>query len=219
MALLTELSEPTTSDVIQARLLECIGEKTDAGARVFAPRDWPTRGDKFPMILVQTPYEKISRQGAGDAIFDATTIVRVIGRVDTIASEDDEGAVVALADLARLQRQIEYAAVNHYKLAQLARLTDVESRSKTSADGQKHTGELTMDFTFVYTRGPEDFAPVPIVGDLKTADIHVDTQNVFDPTGTYADPPFPDEVTPAPRTSGPDGRDEGHVVVTDLDQE
>ena len=115
MALLTELSEPTTSDVIQARLLECIGEKTDAGARVFAPRDWPTRGDKFPMILVQTPYEKISRQGAGDAIFDATTIVRVIGRVDTIASEDDEGAVVALADLARLQRQIEYAAVNHYK--------------------------------------------------------------------------------------------------------
>lgn len=46
---------------------------------------------------------------------------------------------------------------------------------------------------------------IPLDGVSVTSDLH----NVFDPTGTYADPLFPDSITPAPRDVGPDGRAEG----------
>ena len=54
--------------------------------------------------------------------------------------------------------------------------------------------------------------------DLQTITLNVDLQNIFDATGTYSNPPFPAAVVPAPRTTGPDGRDEGYVEADNLNE-
>lgn len=51
----------------------------------------------------------------------------------------------------------------------------------------------------------------PIVP-LYEETITVDLTNVFDPLGTYANPPFPGSVNAAPRAEGPDGRAEVQIV-------
>jgi hypothetical protein len=43
--------------------------------------------------------------------------------------------------------------------------------------------------------------------------LHADLISQFDPLGVYGALLFPDAVQPAPRTAGPDGRDEGYVEI------
>jgi len=96
-------------------------------------------------------------------------------------------------------------------------------------EGEQHLGELTVDVGMEFYQGPEDFYPLegevieppfdavnaamvqPIVP-LTEFNVTTDLVNVADPTGTYPDAPFPDVVTPAPRTAGPDGRAEGGLL-------
>ncbi len=54
----------------------------------------------------------------------------------------------------------------------------------------------------------------PATVDVTTLTVDTDLTNIFDPTGTYPNPPFPSAVTPEPRTSGPDGRAEGGLSFT-----
>ena len=49
----------------------------------------------------------------------------------------------------------------------------------------------------------------PVLPDLAGLGIHVDLVSQFDAAGTYVGSLFPSSVAPAPRQSGPDGRDEG----------
>ena len=55
--------------------------------------------------------------------------------------------------------------------------------------------------------------PDPVPSAFQEAQIHLDTTTPFDASGTYPNPPFPDAVQPAPRTSGPDGRAEGGLDI------
>jgi hypothetical protein len=73
--------------------------------------------------------------------------------------------------------------------------------------------ELAMSIEVKFYQGPEVFFPIP-TNPLQTVDINVDTAAPFDPNGTYANPPFPSAVNPAPRTSGPDGRNEGALTIS-----
>lgn len=72
--------------------------------------------------------------------------------------------------------------------------------------------ELLMHIEVEFYQGPEAFFPIVAVP-LDSIGLHVDTAQPFDPNGTYANPPFPASVHPAPRTSGPDGRDEGALNI------
>ena len=54
---------------------------TDAGARVYAPRDWPTFDGMYPALFVSGPRErKRSLGSSGAPEFDVTGTIRVAGR-------------------------------------------------------------------------------------------------------------------------------------------
>ncbi len=79
------------------------------------------------------------------------------------------------------------------------------------ASGERHIGELTMDFEVVFYQGPEDFSPI-VATPIQEIMLYADLIDVADLLGTYA-PPFDYPVAPAPRPSGPDGRVEVAAVI------
>jgi len=187
---------------------------TAAGANVFTPLDRPTWSGNYPVIFIQTPNEEkesLGRNGAPQ--FTVTTTVRLIARVKQAQEENDAGAAKAELALELLQSQIEKGLINNPPLmSQLQQFAWVRVEKEVVGDSEFHLGELTMDIGMEFYQGPEDF--YPIVGDaIEQITVDADLGNVFDPNGTYPDPPFPNSVTPAPRTSGPDGRAEGGLVI------
>jgi hypothetical protein len=205
----------TTSGQLQTLLVAALKGKTGAGDSVFSPRDWPTRLEDLPMILVQSPTERKESLGrVGAPQFTVTATLRVEARVTAPAATGDAGAAAVLAALGTLQRQIEVAVINDYELMlQIQQFSFVEIRNEVTSDARQHIGELTMDFGLEFYQGPEDFAPTA-ANPLEEMAIYTDLVNVYDPSGTYANPPFPDAVAPAPRSAGPDGRTEGGLDIT-----
>lgn len=200
------------SEVLRGLVVTALrNANTLAGDRVFAPRDWPVASKDMPALLVDDEREESrSRGNAGFPAFHTTAFIVVDGRVESVASGDPDAALAAVkADLATLRSQIKAAVMASYDIVrQVEQIAAVRSQVAVSAESKKHVGELRMEFAFVY---PEDFEPV-ITDELQGMDVHVDTIDPFDATGTYPDAPFPDAVPPAPRTSGPDGRDEGRLT-------
>jgi hypothetical protein len=81
----------------------------------------------------------------------------------------------------------------------------IATTTEIKADGQMHFGAVSIAVHFqIY----EAFDP-DVTTSLQELSLTADLRNVYDPSGTYPNPPFPDAVQPAPRTSGPDGRAEG----------
>lgn len=193
------------SEVLRGLVVTALrNANTLAGDRVFAPRDWPVTSKDMPALLVDDEREESqSRGNAGFPAFYTTATIMVGGKVEGL----DEMAVKA--DLSTLRGQIKTAVLTSYDIVrQVEQIAAVRSQVAVSAETKKHVGELRMEFAFTY---PEDFEPA--IGDeLQGMDVHVDTIDPFDAAGTYPDPPFPDAVQPAPRTSGPDGRDEGRLT-------
>jgi hypothetical protein len=83
------------------------------------------------------------------------------------------------------------------------------TETDVSADGATHVGTMSIALGVEMF---ETFYP-DVNAQLAEIDLTADLVNVADPNGTYPDSPFPDAVTPAPRTAGPDGRAEGFVKV------
>lgn len=193
------------SEVLRGLVVTALrNANTLAADRVFAPRDWPVNSKDMPCLLVADEREESRSRGAvGFPAFHTTAIITVDGRVEGV----DEVAVKA--DLATLRSQIKTAVLTSYEIVrQVEQIAAVRSQVAVSAETKKHVGELRMEFAFSY---PEDFEPV-VTDELQGVDVHVDMIAPFDASGTYPDPPFPDAVQPAPRTSGPDGRDEGRLT-------
>lgn len=176
---------------------------TLAADRVYSPRDWPVTANVMPALLVDDTAERSqSRGNAGFPAFHTTATISVGGKVEGATVEE------AKALLATLRGQIKTAVLSSYTLVGMVeQISAVTTQSAISAEARKHVGELQIDFDFLY---PEDFEPT-ITDTLEGMDIHVDLIAPFDATGTYPDAAFPDAVPAAPRTSGPDGRDEGRL--------
>jgi hypothetical protein len=179
---------------------------TLAGANVFAPRDTPLASSELPAIMVDDQREDSeSRGNAGFPAFLTTAILLVEAKVERETSE------AVKADLSTLRRQIKVAILTDWSIvASVEQVVGVRTETAISAEGKKHVGELRMQFAFRY---PEDFEPV-ITDQLDGLDVHADLLAPFDPTGVYPDAPFPEAARPAPRTSGPDGRDEAALSIT-----
>lgn len=197
---------------------------TDAGGNVFGPRDIPTYSATHPAVLIQAPRSRKESLVRGMPEFNTTVTVTVEGRVECGTAEDAQAQIEDLAD------QIEVAILTYIPLvSSTQQFSSVDDEIKVTSDGRSHFGEVSFTFEiekYEYFDPTEN--PIPrldengvtepdIVDSLKTVDIHVDLAAPFDPTGTYASPPFPAAVTPAPRTTGPDGRDEGALTITNLD--
>jgi hypothetical protein len=200
----------TTHQLMGLAVTALRAASTGAGDRVYGPRDWPTWRGQYPVVLVQMPREDKEGMGRNGAPqFTVTGTLRITGRVAALGAPDDAGAGAALSAAAVLARQIEIALINASTIMPLLQqIPFVRTEIALRASGKQHLVEATIEIGLEFYQGADDFAQ-PELTDLEQVSIYTDLTNVFDPTGTYADPPFPGSVVPAPRTVGPDGRTEG----------
>lgn len=201
------------SDGLIQLLTVALMGKTAANNNVYGPSDWPTATDLMPVLLIQTPHERKDSLGRNAPAFNTVTTARIVGRVTSAADAGDAGARAVVGMLGIFVRQVERAVINNYDLTKaIQQFLSVETVTKVSADGKQHIGEFTMDIAMEFFQGVEEFAPVD-ANPLEEVALYGDLINVFDPSGTYPNPPFPDAVTSAPRSSGPDGRAEAALDI------
>jgi hypothetical protein len=210
----------TTSADLRALFVSALIGATDAGTSVYSPFDWPTAGNAYPAILVHARRERKESLGPNTPEFNVFTTIEITARTKSPARVGDLGAADALAAAERLKAQIEVALINNPAIwadpvlggQRIEQFTSVESDLMSSSEGSMPMAELSMAIEVKFYQGPEDFFPIP-TNPLQTVDIYDDTAAPFDPNGTYPNPPFPSAVNPAPRTSGPDGRNEGALTI------
>ena len=218
----------TTSSELRLLAVEGLMGKTLAGARVYSARTMATWKGEYPMLYLHSPIEDMESLGRnGSPQFTVTSTLVISVRVQEKNLPRNGGAALVLLDLETIQQQIKMALINYPPLmSRLQQYPFIRSEMHESGEGESELGELVMQIGMEFYQGPEDFYPMkeasghppfdlvaesvvqPII-QLDGLSVTNDLHNVFDPTGTYADPPFPDSVTPAPRTVGPDGRAEG----------
>lgn len=199
----------TTSD-LRELTAAALKDQTLAADRVYSARTWATWSGLYPVILLASPQEDMEGLGrAGAPQFTVTTTLRVVARVQVPEQANNAGAAQAQLLLEQIQEQVKRAVINNPALMRnLQQIPFVRSQFREPEEGAKVLAELVMDIGMEFYQGPEDFYPQEVV-DLQQVSITDDLANVFDPSGTYPNPPFPNAVHPAPRTSGPDGRAEG----------
>lgn len=147
---------------IRSLVISALAGKTDAGERVYSPRDWSTSEDMYPVILVQTPFDVKNSLGRNVPQFTTVTTVRVTGRLQELDElEEDNGAAKAEEALEQLREQIERAVINSYELTrQTQQFLQIRSTIDISAGGEGHTAQLLMELDIEYYQGPEEFYPV-----------------------------------------------------------
>jgi hypothetical protein len=171
---------------------------------IKSPGDWNTQEGNIPELLIRASGDRKEgfQKSAPQFTTTVTLEIRARARADTAADAQD--AIELLGDA------IEQAIFTDYALWQLLQqISHVNNRTDVTSDGVQHVGSLSMaiDCELVETYAPAD-PPA-----LQEIQLHFDAGAPFDRTGTYANPPFPAAVQPAPRTSGPDGRDEGALDI------
>ncbi|HHH1266482.1 TPA: ATP-binding protein [Yersinia enterocolitica] len=157
---------------VRKLVVDAIIGNTDAGNRVYSPRDWPTTEEMYPVILVQTLIEEKQSLGRNAPQFNTITTVRITGRLQELDGENEnDGANKAELALERLREQIERAVINSYDLTrQIQQFAKVRSTIDLDSSGEGHLAQLLMELDIEYYQGPEDF--YPIVGDpLEGIDI------------------------------------------------
>lgn len=138
-----------------------IAANTDAGARVYSPRDWATRSEDYPSLLVQTPFDEKRSLGRNAPQFESVATIRISGRVEAFDSETNDGATQAEVALENLREQIERAVINSYDLTRVVQqFRHIRSAIQVDAGGDGHIGQLTYEIDAEYYQGPEDFYPV-----------------------------------------------------------
>jgi hypothetical protein len=206
-----------TSDLFAIAVTALTGT-TSAGANVFSVRDFPTWDGNYPIMYIRTPDEDkqgLGRNGAPQFNVVATLTIEAIFQApsESSAGPFNQAAAIVEAGLSALSHEIEVALINYAPLMELLQQFPFIRTSQTiSAEGEQHIGQLLAHIGMEFYQGPEDFYQVQTSA-LNEVTITTDTTNVFDSTGTYANPPFPSSVTPAPRTEGPDGRAEGYTQI------
>lgn len=205
----------TTADLQAIAVAALQAAPTGAGTNVFSLLDWPTWAGSYPVIFLQTPTETKESLGPNGAPqFTVTATLRITARVQTPAQANGAGAAAALVALDAMQRQIEIALVNYTPLmSMLQQVASIHVDKKVDGEGSQNLGEMVMDMALEFYQGPEDFYVIPVTP-LTEVTVDADLTNVFDASGTYASPPFPASVNPAPRTSGPDGRAEAGADIS-----
>lgn len=181
---------------------------------VDCPPVTPTAPKEMPYVGLRCGVErKVGTVTQQLATFNTTVTLEVIGRVAATTKEAAQDAIEVLAC------QIELAVFGLVPLLTLLqRIAGVTTTTEITAEGSAYQAGVEMSFDCELF---ELFDPTAINPDaypaLQTLSVHVDAVRPYDANGIYTTPAFPASVVPAPRTSGPDGRDEGLLVI-DLPQ-
>jgi hypothetical protein len=168
---------------------------------IQSPGDWSVPPAKLPAILVRCGDDQKTSTGPnGETQFNTDFVIEIRGLV---SGPTAEAAQDALEDLGAA---IEDVVLRHVGIRSVTQdFPVIATTTEIKADGQVHFGAVSIAVHFqIY----EAFDP-DVTTSLQELSLTADLRNVFDPSGTYPNPPFPDAVQPAPRTSGPDGRAEG----------
>lgn len=160
---------------------------TGAGARIYAPGDWPTQDGQYPIIKLRVPQESKQSLGrGGPPEFIVSTTVRIVGEVSVPADVNDAGASAASVELWQLARQIEIAIIGSYPLsAEIQQFTSVNSQLSYNSDAETHLAGIQIDVVLEFYQGPDDFAPIA-ADPLEGADVAVTN---YAPLGATIDLP------------------------------
>ena len=204
----------------QLRLALVAAIQNIPGVNVYSPGDWNTPQEKMPAILVRITRERKESIAKTMPEFTTTVSAEIEARLEATTAEAAQDQIEALG------YSIEAAAFKAYAVVGMCQqIASVDSESQVTSEGKQHIASLTMNVAFEMF---EAFDPtmadppltawppaVPETVALESVGIHADLTNVFDPDGTYTPSPDapPYTPTPAPRTVGPDGRDEGALDI------
>jgi len=182
------------------------------GAVIDAPGDWVTQPEKMPAVLMRATRGSKVPMTAGPAQFTTTVTVELESRVVASTAPAAQDAIDALDQL------VEVALFTNPQFVGITQRIYVETETEVTAEGRNHFGatkwaircECVDAFDPIWD-APEALQPVG--APLEGMDLHADLVNVYDATGTYLSAAFPGAAAPAPRTAGPDGRDEGGLSI------
>ncbi|KAF1027075.1 MAG: hypothetical protein GAK29_00881 [Acinetobacter bereziniae] len=173
----------------------------------------------FPCIFVRTSTEgKASIMKAGIPEFDTAISIDVMCVLTSTTAEK------AQDDMEQLWYQVENILLTDYSIVgSLQNVQSVDSKLEIVSSGNEHIAAMSAAFVYegfeVYDSQASE-PPVrpfpqktPKTTTLDNVDIHLDLVNVVDKTGEYPNSRFPESVVKAPRTHGPDGRDEAHIDI------
>lgn len=199
--------------------LAAVAALTTLNLKLISPGDLPTQGAaKMPEIKVRTEGDtKISKTRSMPE-FDTTVHLIVEIKVTATTEEATQDALELLC------YNVEQALLTNYALIGASQqVASIATSSAISSEGRQHFGEALMRVdvetfeAFDPTATPPLATTWPLVTDpidpLTSMGIHLDMADPYDPNGTYTGTLFPSSVTPAPRTTGPDGRDEGALDI------
>lgn len=180
------------------------------GVTIDSPGDWNTPPEGVPAILLRAPDDRKESIGRGAPQFTTSCSVEIEARVGAVTEGEAQDAIEALCF------SIEMALLTNDALIRIInQVASVDTRTEVSADGRIHYGGARMVFVFEMPEMFDSFGidasspgwPTP----LTSFGLHFDAGAPFDATGTYPNPFL--AATPAPRTTGPDGRDEGALDI------
>ena len=192
----------------------------DEPVSINSPGNWSLQHLKddcgLPAILVRTGTEgKASTIRAGLPQFNSSVSIEVLCAVSSTTAEK------AQDEIEQLWFQIENILLTDYSIiGSVQNVSSVDSELKIDSSGKDHVAAISAAFSYEgfevydsqsFITQPAD--PQQPTVDIGQAGIHFDLVNVVDQTGTYPNSPFPNAVTSAPRTQGPDGRDEGYIQL------
>ena len=190
---------------IRLAALAALSGPAFAGVTVESPGDWSTPPEALPALLLRAPEEHKESINKGMPEFTTTVTIEIEARVGATDPAEAQDAIEALC------YTVEMALLTSDGLIRIVnQVASLATRMEISSNGKIHFGAAVMTVNFEV---PEMFDPfvtnAPLA--LTSFGLHFDAGAPFDATGTYANPAFP--ANAAPRTSGPDGRDEGALDI------
>jgi hypothetical protein len=147
-----------------AALEALIDANTLAAGRVYEPRDWPTRPELFPLLIVTAPRERKMNFFPGQPAFTTTISLVVVGRVMAPTSE------AAYEDLDTLSGQIEDALMFTPSFASaIQQFASIDTQMTVSAEGKHQIGEIGVTFDLVVYQafGPRGTPLVDVASTLQ----------------------------------------------------
>lgn len=179
------------------------------GVTVESPGDWATPPGKLPNIKLRCGIDRKQSVAKTQPEFTTTVTLELLARVGASTASAAQDAIEDLG------QKIELAILGAPAfVVLLQQVSSVTTQTEINAEGEQHLAgiQMSIDCEVFEAFDPTEINPADYPA-LQQLNVHVDTAAPFDATGTYASPAFPDSVTPAPRTSGPDGRDEGTLQL------
>lgn len=206
-----------------------------AGITVDSPGDWAVETDRMPNIKLRCTSERKQSNAKSVPNFTTMVTIELIASLQALTDAAAQDAIEALGF------SIENALFTYQPLITLlSQIQSVSTDTEITAQGEQHIARIRMS---VDCETFEVFDPALInpgnYPAFSEVVINADTASPFDPgqgvaftyfdvTGSvaaalavvtpgsaevYPDPPFPASVVPAPRTTGPDGRNEGTLQI------